>query len=554
MAVLCGLMFALCALAQGAETSAPDARGQLPTLDTEERFASAVAAAPVLLVFFFRRVDADGGASGERFGAEGVEGGMATVQLAADVASLARSFPGHVAAVDCARLARLCAERRVVSTPAFKLWSEGRFTRYTGSLAAPALAAFLRRKLGSEAAGRGEAPAGAPDGLPPARAASAPRPRSTVGGLTATLLSAYALLSEAAPLLGLTPPLLLAASALGALLCGLLAVCACAPRGQGAAGRRVQRSGHAVSFEGGSGWLVIPGAAADGPGALAELPAVLLLGPAQPADGAARREQRAALERIAVRLGSRGFRALLLDAPSPSASAPQAAAAVAAAARWLSQPPGGGGSPARVGCVGLCEGAALLSATLRSGGCSLCCAVLLELCAHAQPQAAHARQGGSVALLSAALGELGALAAGSGAPVQLHVDLVDGPLGGGSAGAAAGSDREADARAHAAAKLRAMGKGIGEHGAGGAAAQRTCRLFLYGEPPPHDEAAGEAEQPLPAALAEAALHAQGGRSAAALPMLLPMLLQPDGRREADKAYAWMRALAFLSFHLASDCE
>jgi hypothetical protein len=36
----------------------------------------------------------------------------------------------------------------------------------------------------------------------------------------------------------------------------------------------------------------------------------------------------------------------------------------------------------------------------------------------------------------------------------------------------------------------------------------------------------------------------------ALAAPLPLLLQPDGRREVAKGYAWMRLAAFLHIHLA----
>ncbi|KAG8469362.1 hypothetical protein KFE25_005817 [Diacronema lutheri] len=595
---------ALCCVAALACASA-QAEPKLPTFSTEERFAQALIESPLLLLFFFHArlppaPDAGsgaGGGAGERPSEDSVDGGMATIKLATEVASLAGAFPGHVAAVDCARLPRVCAERLVSTTPAFKLWSNGRFTRYTGSLDGRSLGAFLLRKLSAQ-----------PSTLPASRA-SEPAGGGGGGGVVrawaAVGVQAWALAARVAPLLGARPELLLAGGAASAVLCGLLAVYAMGirPRSRRARRARAQACGAHVQFDGGSGWFVTPGCAADaaavggdggGGGGGAQLPAVLLIGPLAPADKRLRREQRAAVERIALKLSARGMRCLVLEPPDGGAAAlGSAVATIAAAADWLRHTPDAHGArpavPSRVGAVGMYDGGRILSRAARLGKCPVDCCVIFELAARedaldaatiaavtSAPKHGKARGGGGgggggvddgrAAVLASVLAEVDALSSGRRVAVQLHVDVLDGPLGIGAAAqgppSAAMSARHVDVRAHVAAKLRAAGASL-QTGAGGSdglgCSGSTSRLFVYGEPhaPAADRGGGGGH--------DDGARTDGGRTAgewtaehAHCPLLarsahaaaLPLLLQPDGRREVAKGFAWVRMAAFLNFHLA----
>lgn len=519
-------------------------RPPLLALETEGSFAQALVDAPLLLIFFYKR---DG---------EDVEGGAATLKLAADVEALGEAFPGHVAAVDCARLPGVCAQRLVTVTPAFKLWRNGMFKRYTGPQDGLALRSFLQRKIG------GPQPAGGRPSRPEAGPAGR---RTTASVLLACAVSAYGVVAMLAELLGLSAPVLLTAIVVVGVLWGLFAVYLLGVHRRNPNVLRVQRNGEPVSFDGGSGWLVLPGAAAGRASVAAEMPAVLLLAPLARTDKGLRKQQRAACERVAVRLGARGFRCLLVDMPPHASALGQAVATIAAAVHWLRHAPDSSGTrsavPARVGAIGIGEGGQLLARAARLGACPVDCCVLFELGGQAAADAAatvaavtsaprpsgkaggaRAGSGGAVAVLSAALTELAALSSGSRVPVQLHFDLVDGPLSGRADGALAGSEREMDARAHAAAKLRAAGAALGGSGAPGPS---TSRVFLYGEPQrqaqPEKGSASEGD-----ADADLLSFAVDSAHSAAL----PMLLQPDGRRELAKGYAWMRMLPFLHFHLA----
>ncbi|KAJ1627388.1 hypothetical protein T492DRAFT_1025318 [Pavlovales sp. CCMP2436] len=568
------------ALARGEQTESP----RLPLISSEEHLNAALAESPLLLVFFYRRLDHPNGATPRPDApvddlTVGVEGGQGTVRLAAEVATLASSFKNLVAAVDCGQTPQICADRRVTMTPAFKLWSkeQGRFTRYTGPQDRGALATFLRRKLVANAELEQPPPAGADGAAQRGQAAQAKPPSSMgmVGTCLALGLYALAVASDVASVLGVPNELVISGVVLGALLCGLLFVCLCGVRPEGR--RRKQRvailRGRLVTFDGGSGWLVSPTCndlkhAAE---LASELPAVLLVGPLSPAGTRLRREQRLALEAVAMKVGARGYRCLLLDCPPRVEAVGESVAAVAAACEWLRAPPDGSRTVrARVGALGIGEGGQLLARAVRLAACPFDCVVAFELCGEqaavaaarvaavtSAPKAPKGRgadkvqppagAGGAATLLAAAVGEVGALASGARCPVQLHIDLLDGPLGGTADGLLPGSDREADARLYAAARLRASGNALASSNApvGG-----SSRLFLYGVPV--DGGAGSAydEAKAIAELAGGAVAEERGAAeeGEALPLL--MLLQPDGRRELGKGYIWMRASAFLYVHLA----
>lgn len=538
----------------------------LPLLTSDELFASATSAVPLLLLFFFRSItdgggdsggdrgDGDGGGDG---GGDELEGGAATAGLLSDMRALASRFEGLVAAVDCAHVPRVCARRRIVETPTLKLFRTGKYSVYTGKRDLASVEAFLRRKLlGLESeAGRvaAQAASAGPNGMNAAAdtareaartksGSSAARPPEDAPAGWARWAIDIAREIWAGRMLSDTHGLMLLGGTVCTALCTLVAS-ACALRLNRARARSVARlGGRVVDFDGGCGLLT----RARGPGVGeedTELPAVVLVGPAAPSARPAQLAQQAALEALAARLGACGFRVLSLEL-GPHALIGERIAGLIAAAQWMRQDGAG-----RVGALGVGEGGALVARAARLAACPFDCCVAFELgAADTRLEAGSGAPQPALAQLSAAIAELGALGAGARTAVQVHIDLLHGPLSADRppASAAEGKQREADTCAYAAAKLHAAAAKLRPS----SPARNTSgsQLFVYGLAAPGADA--EALAACLDALEEdddADLPERDDAAAELEPW--PLLLQPDGGREVAKGYALKRAVGFLHQHL-----